>query len=242
LEQVFAETNASLLASAINLESNSIYIYDNTVNRNKIVASWNTRKRHYKIFAPGDDSAWLRAMETPPVSDQLQAMVAQVQAALPDILALTNKLTAVLENAANATSNLNVTIVGAQPLITNFAAISGELRGPGALGAWVLGTNAPFQLEQALTNANSLLVNVNTNLNQLIDQIGQTLDNLASITSNLNVQVQANSNLLWGISKTVMDSDTFIQGLKHHWLLRSAFKAKATNAPPLKTQPPTKAK
>jgi len=241
LEQVFSETNASLLATA-NLESNSIYIYDNTVNRNQIVASWDGRVRRYKIFAPGDDTAWLRAVETPPVSDQLQAMVGQVQAALPAILALTNKLTAVLENAANATSNLNVTIVGAQPLITNFTAISGELRGPGALGAWVLGTNAPFQLEQALTNANTLLVNVDTNLNHLTDQIGQTLDNLASITSNLNVQVQANSNLLWGISKTVTDSDTFIQGLKHHWLLRSAFKAKATNAPPVKTQPPTKAK
>jgi len=56
------------------------------------------------------------------------------------------------------------------------------------------------------------------------------------------VQVQANSNLLWGISKTVMDTDGFIQGLKHHWLLRSAFKTKTTNQPPLKAQPPTKAK
>src|SRR5580704_15427280 len=37
LEQVFAETNAALMAKAV-IESNSIYIYDNTVNRNEIVA------------------------------------------------------------------------------------------------------------------------------------------------------------------------------------------------------------
>jgi hypothetical protein len=77
---------------------------------------------------------------------------------------------------------------------------------------------------------NSLLVDTDTNLNALTLGIGQTLENLADITSNLNAQVQANSNLLWGISKTVTDSDDFVQGLKRHWLLRSAFKTKATNA------------
>ena len=53
-------------------------------------------------------------------------MISQVQNALPGILSLTNKLAAVLDNAANVTSNLNSTIVAAQPLVTNFAVISGE--------------------------------------------------------------------------------------------------------------------
>jgi hypothetical protein len=97
-------------------------------------------------------------------------------------------------------------------------------------------------LESALTNANTLLAGVNTNLDTLTDQVGLTLINLADITSNLNVQVQANSNMLGGISKTIMDSDDFIQGLKRHWLLRSAFKTKSTNQPALKNRPPTKAK
>ena len=184
------------------------------------------------MFRPGHDSAWLRAVETPPVSDQLQAIVAQVQGALPGILSLTNKLTAVLDNAANATSNLNVTLVAAQPTVTNLAAISGQLREPGGLTAWALGTNGNGQLQTALTNANSLLVNTDTNLNRLTEDVGRTLDNVANITSNLNVQVQANSNMLGGISKTVMDADDLMQGLKRHWLLRSAFKTKATNAPP----------
>ena len=64
-------------------------------------------------------------------------MVSQVQAALPGILALTNKISAVLDNAANITSNLNTTIVDAQPLVTNFAVISGECATgrPDGLGA-----------------------------------------------------------------------------------------------------------
>src|ERR1035438_1271144 len=138
LEEIFSETNAPLLATA-NLESNSVYVYDNTVNRNRIVASWDGRVHRYKIFKPGDDTAWLRAVETPPISDQLQAMVSQVQSALPGILTLTNKISTVLDNAANAALNLDATLVAAQPLVTNFAAISGQLREPGGFSVWALG-------------------------------------------------------------------------------------------------------
>ena len=226
LEQVFDATNAQLLATA-NLESNSIYIFDNSINRNRIVASWDGRYHHYKIFKPGDDNAWVHAVEPPAITDQLQAMVTQVQQALPGILSLTNKIAAVLDNSANATSNLNVTIVAAQPLLTNFAIISGQLREPGGPMVWALGTNGNAQMQGALTNVNSLLANTDTNLATL-------LINLANITGNLNAQVQANSNILGSLSKIVVDTDDFIQGLKRHWLLRSAFKVKVTNAPPAK--------
>jgi hypothetical protein len=237
VEAVLDESNAPLLAQCT-IESNSIYVFNNKVNRKRIVASWDGRFHHYKIFKPGDDTAWLRAVETPPISDQLQAMVSQAQAALPGILSLTNKISAVLDNTANATSNLNATIVAAQPLLTNFADISAQLREPGGPVAWALGTNGNGQLQGALTNLNSLLVDTDTNLNALSSGIGLTLENVAGITSNLNVQVQANSNMLWGISKMVTDSDDFVQGLKRHWLLRSAFRVKATNAPPAKTVSP----
>ncbi len=233
LEYVFNETNSQLLASAV-LESNSIYIFDNKVNRKYIVASWDGRYHHYKIFQPGDDTAWLRAVETPPISDQLQAMVSQVQTALPGILALTNKIAVVMDNAANATSNLNITLLAAQPMVTNFADISGQLREPGGPMVWALGTNGSVQLQGALTNVNSLLVGADTNLNALSENIGVTLNNIAGITSNLNAQVQSNTNILGSLSKIVTDTDDFVQGLKRHWLLRSAFKVKTTNAPPTK--------
>jgi hypothetical protein len=91
---------------------------------------------------------------------------------------------------------------------------------------WALGTNGNEQLQGALTNANALLASTDTNLTAILIQ-------LADITSNLNAQVQANTNMLGTISKTVADADDFVQGLKHHWLLRSAFKKESkTNAPP----------
>jgi hypothetical protein len=62
------------------------------------------------------------------------------------------------------------------------------------------------------------------------------LDNLANLTSNLNGQVQANTNILDHISRAIVDADSFVQGLKRHWLLRSAFRTKSINAPP--TVPP----
>jgi ABC-type transporter Mla subunit MlaD len=234
VETVLDESNAELLAQCT-FESNSIYVFNNKVNRDRIVASWHRGKHRYENFTTGSEDASLRAVETPPISDQLQAMVLQVQQAVPNILALTNKIAAVLDNAANATSNLNTTIIAAQPMLTNFAVISGQLREPGGLGAWALGTNGQEQLEGALTNVNSLLANTDTNLTAL-------LVNLSDITSNLNAQVQANTNMLGGISKTVMDADDLVQGLKRHWLLRSAFKsenaATKTNVPPPDLRPP----
>jgi ABC-type transporter Mla subunit MlaD len=227
VETVLDASNAAVLAQCT-FESNSIYVYDNTVNRDHIVASWWRSRHHYQNFTPSSEDAFLRAVETPPLSDQVQAMVSQVQTALPNVLALTNKIAAVLDNAANATSNLNVTIVAAQPMLTNFALISAQLREPGGPMVWALGTNGNGQLQGTLTNVNSLLGHADTNITAL-------LINLADITSNLNAQVQANSNMLSGISKTVMDSDDFVQGLKRHWLLRSAFKAEnKTNAPAAK--------
>ena len=221
------QSNLRVLAG-MNLETNSVFVYDNRVVYKRIVASWDNRVHRYVNFTPDRDTAWLRAVEAPPISDQLQAMVLQVQTALPNVLALTNKIATVLDNAANATSNLNVALVETRPMLTNFAVISGQLREPGGPMVWALGTNGNEQLQGTLTNLNSLLGHADTNITAL-------LINLADITSNLNAQVQANSNMLSGISKTVMDSDDFVQGLKRHWLLRSAFKAEnKTNAPPVK--------
>jgi ABC-type transporter Mla subunit MlaD len=230
VEAVLDASNAPVLAQCL-FVSNSISVYNNQVNRNRIVASWHRRSHRYVNFKPDAEDAFLRAVEAPMISDELQAVVAQVQSALPGILALTNKIATVLDSAANATSNLNTTIVAAQPMVTNFAVISAQLREPGGLGVWALGTNGNGQMQGALTNVNALLVDTDTNLNQLTGEIGLTLINVANVTSNLNVQVQANSNLLSGISKTVTDADDMMQGLKRHWLLRSAFKTKATNAP-----------
>jgi ABC-type transporter Mla subunit MlaD len=225
---MLTESNLRYIA-ALKPESNSIYAYNNTVNRKRIVASWHRRLHRYETFAPERDAIWLPADESPAVTEQLQAVVAQVQQALPNLLGLTNKIAAVLDTSASATSNLNLTLVEVRPMITNLAVLSAQLREPGGLGVLALGTNGNAQLQGSLTNLNSLLAHTDTNLDAV-------LTGLAGITSNLNAQVQVNSNLLSGISRTVANADEFVQGLKRHWLLRSAFKTKATNAPPAKAK------
>lgn len=196
--------------------------------RRHIASIWNNQTQRYEAYDYQNldvtNAYELRVVEAVAISDQAQAMVTQVQNALPGILALTNKIAAILDNVANATSNLNTTIVSARPMLNNLADITAQLRKPGSPVIWALGTNGNSQLEGALTNANSLIAHMDTNLDQLTQQIGMTLDNVANITSNLNAQVQANPNMLFGISKMVTDSDDLVQGLKRHWLLRSAFK------------------
>jgi len=233
--RAYTMLTASNLDQLAALKLDSLYAYDNTAHSRRIVSVWNAAAQHYVAYNPEtDEPVELRAAESVALTDQLGQVVTQVQQALPNILALTNRLATVLDNTASATSNLNTALVAAQPLVKNFAALSGELRGPGALGVWALGTNGNGALQTALTNVNTLLVNTDTNLNRLTGDLGLTLENLAGITSNLNAQVQANSNLLGGIAKSVTDADDFVQGLKRHWLLRSAFKttnAPVTNAP-----------
>ena len=117
--------------------------------------------------------------------------------------------------------------------------LTGHLDHPGALGDLLLPTNINRQLETTLSNAsstlgsaNTTLTTANTNLAALVSNLNRSLDSLALITSNLNNQVEANTNLVGALSDTIVHADQFIQGLKRHWLFRSAFKTKPTNAPP----------
>jgi ABC-type transporter Mla subunit MlaD len=217
--------------------SNTICVYNNTINRKEIVGSWHERRHRYVNFTPDKDSAWLVPDEPVGVGEQLAQVVAQVQAALPNFFALTNQLNRILNNTANLTSNLDATVVDVRPAMTNVVNLTALLREPGGMGLWALGTNGTVQLTGVLTNVNTmlaitdtnlnrLLLDSDTNLNTLVLSIGETLDHVADITSNLNAQVKATPNMLPGISKTIGDTDDFIQGLKRHWLLRSAFKKK----------------
>ncbi len=205
VETVLDESNAALLAQCA-FESNSIYVYDNTEkDKDHIVASWYRPKHRYQNFTPTSEDAYLHAVETPPISDQLQAMVLQVQTALPNILGLTNQLAAVLSNSIAATANLNTDLAEARPLLTNFTGISDQLKVPGGVLTWALGTNGSEQLQDALTHANATLAGTDTNLTAI-------LFHLADITSNLNMQVQENTNMLGSISKSLLTPTIWFKG------------------------------
>jgi hypothetical protein len=166
---------------------------------------------------------WLEPEESPAVTERLERLVGQVEQALPNILSLTNQLALVLSNSANLTANLNVVAGDARPAVSNLAVLSAQLNQPGALGEWLLPTNINDHLDATLTAAN-------TNLAVLALNLNLSLENLADITSNLNSQVRANTNILSQISRAVVDADNLVQGLKRHWLLRSAFKKERADA------------
>jgi MlaD protein len=237
-----AGTNISKISD---LHLTKVWTFDITAPTKKITAVWDPDRHQYLPFY-ATNVYMLTPDEPPALMDRANALVQQVEVALPNFLKITNRIDAILANSERLTSNLNAIAAGARPTVENLAVITDHLKDPhGSLGEWILPTNINQQLGLALLNANGALVNVNgtvtnvnTNLVTLFEDVGQSLNNLASITSNLNNQVQANSNMLTDISSAVVHSDQFIQGLKHHWLLRSAFKEKKSKKP--RTDPPPK--
>ena len=144
---------------------------------------------------------YLKANEDTALTERAEKLLTQVEAALPNILSLTNRLNTVLDNASALTSNANVLVTDARPVVTNLTG----------------------QLDRTFANVNVTITNANSQLTLLAGNLNATLLNLANITSNLNVQVQSNDQILSEISDLVRETDDMLQGLKRHWLLKGAF-------------------
>jgi len=248
-QEVWDQTGTNLLAAAktpvTNLTALAAAGYTNLVimnpgeQRKLMTGIWNDQEGRYDAYTRKSKYE-LVPDESAAVTERLEKLVAQVEHALPNILRLTNQLTAVLSNSASLTSNLNAVALDARPAVSNLTTLTAQLNQPGALGEWLLPTNINRRLETTLgtadaafASADAALSSANTNLAVLAENLGRSLDNLANLTSNLNSQVGANTNILGEISRAIVNADSFIQGLKRHWLLRSAFRAKKdTNAPP----------
>ncbi|MBM3876660.1 MAG: MCE family protein [Verrucomicrobia bacterium] len=98
-------------------------------------------------------------------------------------------------------------------------------------------TNTMAKVDATLGDARGLMKTADTNLAAIVLELSKSLDSLAGITANLHRQVDANTNIVKSISDTIMHTDELLQGLKRHWLLRSAFR---TNTPPKASSPPPK--
>jgi len=228
----FLEVTKGGSSGSTNVEYHATY-REEVVNGKKVVTGvWQDKEGTYAPYTKSS-KYWLVADEAPPVTERLEKIAKELEQALPNILNLTNQLTAVLTNSAQATSNLNALALSARPGATNLAEITAQLREfNGSLGRWLFSTNLNQQLELAANNANAALASVDTNLVAVAEKLSLSLDNLANITGNLNAQVQTNTNILGAISAAVTHTDDLVQGLKRHWLLRSAFKTRTTNQPP----------
>jgi ABC-type transporter Mla subunit MlaD len=199
----------------------------------RITGIWNRQASNYIAFNPESKGYTFEpADESPAVTTRLEEVANQIQQALPGILDMTNHIVRVLTNTSQLTATAQEMIQQAQPIASNIAAISSSLtNGPGALGEWLLPPNLNLQLEQTLASADSTMHSANTNLTAVAITLNQTLENLANITASLNAQVQTNDAILPQISSVVTNADSFVQGLKGHWLLRSAFRGEDRRAP-----------
>lgn len=179
---------------------------------------------------------WLRNVEeAPAMAERVEQIVKNIAEALPG---MTNQLGQVLARASEAVSNANIALVQLQPSLTNMQALTQRLgTEDGVIGRMVLTTNLQTQvgstlasMDSTLTNTTALIRTSEVQLQDLTRRIALTLDNVALVTSNLSAQVNANSLMLGEVSSLVVNADDMVQGLKRHWLLRSAFGA-TSNAP-----------
>lgn len=215
----------------------------NSTNKVELFASykeidgkWHVLDEQSGEYVPEEKTKgyWLVALESPAAMERLEMIANRAQEALPGILDMTNRVNLVLSNIATVTAEAQVLLSAALPTMTNIQVITSNLREPkGSLGEWALPNNLHTQLLQTLasanitlTNASKMIANTDTNVLTLVTNLDQTLINLANITSNLNQQVQGNTNLIRSISDLITNADDMVQGLKRHWFLRSAFKNK----------------
>jgi len=228
----FLEVTKGGSSGSTNVEYHATYREQTVKGKKVITGIWQDKEGSYAPYTQSS-KYWLVADEAPPVTERLEKIANELDLALPNILNLTNQLTAVLTHSAQAASNLNALAAGARPAATNLAEITAQLREfNGSLGRWLFSMDFNQQLERAANNANATLTSIDTNLVGVAEKLSLALDNLANITSNLNTQVQTNTNILSEISAAVTHTDELVQGLKRHWLLRSAFKTRTTNQPP----------
>lgn len=230
-------TNVAAVAQA---GYSNLVMMDKSVTQKLMTGIWNPYKHGYESYERGKIYE-LESVESPPVSEQVQSMIAEVERVLPNIFNLTNQIQEVLTNGAELTSNLNFVAVQAQPAVSNLTVTLAQLNRPGALGEWLLPSNVLRQLEGVLVNANGALTNASPNLLTLASNLNVSLDNLAGMTGNLRDQVASNPTLVRGIADAVVHADQLVQGLKQFWMFRNLFPAtesqKGTNHAAPASQP-----
>jgi len=187
---------------------------------------WDEKAGKYRPYTEKDKGYWIYADESPALTERLEKVVTTVERSLPDFLALTNSLARVLTNASAIVMHADDLLLSAKPVVTNFAQITANLSGPkGSLGEWLLPTNINLQLQNTLGSANTTLLTANSSIHALSSNLLVSLENVASLTSNLSAQVQANGLVLTELSDLIVHTDEMVQGLKRHWLLKGSFRA-----------------
>src|SRR4051812_3503503 len=126
----------------------------------KVNGVWDDQAGGYLPLSKKPKGYGLNVDEGASVTERAEKLVAQVEAALPNILNMTNQLGQVLSNAASITARADILLADARPIVTNAAAITANLKDPnGSLGKWILSPELNGQLTQTITNLNVTLTN-----------------------------------------------------------------------------------
>ena len=246
IAKVGARFTADILRAITQAASvTAIQLYDKSMTSKRATGLWDYQHARYRdpnetaetrkgfFLVPDEAPALNKRLET--VAAQVERMVGLVETSLPNVFDLTNQLRRVLETTANTAARADGVLADTKPIIANLTRITENLSDPnGSLGEWLIPPNLSLQLTQALASANLLLTNSDAQITMVATELDRTIENLANITSNLHAQVRANTNIVSDVSKLIVDTDDMVQGLKRHWLLRSAFK----KAPKPKPEPP----
>ena len=111
----------------------TIQIADQSKRTTKATGIWDEKAgKSTRIEREKKKRCWVHVDETPAVTDRLQKITNQVEAALPNFLGLTNTLVRVLTNVESVVRNTDQLLVSARPVVTNFAnqrRISADRRG-----------------------------------------------------------------------------------------------------------------
>lgn len=234
-----APMDANTLAVLKQLKLEQIPVLDTSQTRKAPTAVWNDQSGAYVPFHPTaiekeqikPNPYWLVCDEAPAITDQAQELVLMVRSALPGIFAMTNQANAALAQATSLMSNYSRLPQDVQPAISNVTYLTTRLRDSGALGELMLGTNGLAQVNDTVGKAGRLLTTTEAGLPATLTNLNHALSNVTRLTATLDAHLASDTNVLGALSQTAIELDSFVEGLKRHWLLRSAFKPEKNKTP-----------
>ena len=243
--RLFEMVTRSTLEQLSELGTNIVRVFNTDDVRSRLMAQFDDKAGAYVPFTEESEGFFILPDEAPALTDRLDMVMRQVEEALPHVLSLTNEVRGLFKDATNLTHQTVDFLAETRALTTNLAVITAQLREPdGALGRWLLSadlrhgiTSTLASARQSLGAAQATAQSAETNLAHISAELLVSLENLSLITSNLNVQVQANAFILGDVSNFVRGTDAMMQGLRRHWLLKGAFPETTPDTPAHPLQP-----
>ena len=142
-----------------------------------ITAKWEDQSAAYTNWGTGSTPYYIVADESLALTKRAEKLVTQIETALPNILGLTNQVSALLAASTRTlttldaraaelqpvVSNANFLVASFHPVSSNIHRISANLTNPaGSLGTWLLPTNLSTSAEQTLLSVRATLAEART--------------------------------------------------------------------------------